>query len=265
MKDNKPKVFIGTCVHNKQWVIRQYIENLEALEYPKELISLVMYINDSVDGTREILLDEMFRLKKLHNYGRLEVYEENFGFVDDRLNDIRRGTKTLYGCGNNDFSHFALVRNNHKKLIQDEDYFFSVDCDVLVQPKSLKMLLEDNKDFVALPVNNQQNRNDYPIAEWPKANYNIAIKTDRGLDVWKNFPWNKVFECDITGACVLMKAEIAKKFMYRAHSFGEDAGFCSFIKAYGYGIWVDSRRKYEDANMLNVHCMTQMPKESELL
>lgn len=262
---DRSTIFIGSPVHNKHWCIRDYLLCLEALEYPKELISLVFFINDSIDGTRDILLDELKRLKATYNYNRIEVHEENFGYYDERHRLIRTSSDKKFNQINEDFSHFANVRNIHKSFLQNENYFFSVDCDILVKPKSLKMLLASNKEFIGLPINNQENRTNYPNEVWPKSNYNMAIKTRKGYMLWKNFPWDDIFEVDLTGACVLIHRDIVTTFDYHSHPFGEDAGFCGFVKANGHKIWMNTYRKYENEDVLSMHMMNAQPKECEVI
>ena len=258
MKEDK-KIFLGSPVHNKSWCIEEYLRCIEALEYPKELISLVFFLNDAIDGTKDILLSELKRLKETYTYNRVEVYEENFGYYDERHRCVRSGTSTGFNLINADFSHFALVRNKHKNFLQDEDYFFSIDCDVLIKPKVLNMLLATDRAFVGIPINNQENRTNYENEVWPRSNYNIAIKTRKGYVLWKNFPWDDIFEVDLTGACVLIHRDIATSYDYHAHQFGEDAGFCGFIKANGLRIWMDTHRTYEGENVLSDHAMNKLP------
>ena len=254
-------VFIGSPCHNKVHAIEAHLRCIENLNYPKDKISLVYLLNDSVDGTKEIVVDYLGKLKDTNQYARVEIHEQNFGHIDGRLADVRKGYNYGLYSLNEDFSHFATVRNIHKDFLQDEDYFFSVDCDVLVKPNSLKMLMDSGRDFIGQPVNNQENRESYPNAKWPNSNYNIAILTKKGYRMWKNFPWNEILEVDLTGACVLMKAEIAKKIQYRAHPFGEDAGFVAFVKAYGYQICTNSFREYDGEDVLPVHAMDYLPRE----
>ena len=80
--DNWPTVMIGGPVHNKHWVVDAYIDSLISLDYPKDKVSLVFYINDSTDGTKEKFIKRLQAIKKERNYRRILVVEQNYGYMD---------------------------------------------------------------------------------------------------------------------------------------------------------------------------------------
>jgi hypothetical protein len=175
---------LGGPIQNKVWSVDPYINSIFALDYPKELISLVWLVNDSIDGTREKLIERLKPIKKSGVYRRVSVVEINHGFQDVRRDRsapefrVQRSSDPAKDITN--FVHFARVRNDWLKLrthrlalvdkkvevvdelaLGDEEYYFSIDSDiVLINPLTLRTLVYHNLDAVAVPVDNAENRLD---------------------------------------------------------------------------------------------------------
>ena len=258
------------------------MEALLSLDYPKELISLVWLVNDSTDGTREVLLDYAREAKDSGNYRRVCVVEKNYGFADvrkDRKEDllhqipVRDPDRTV-----DHFAHFARVRNEWLSMrttniitgmpleIGNEDYYFSVDSDVVIQdPMTLLALTSLRLDLVALPVNNHENRKDGydPTERGKKLLMSGALKDNaeladkialgqiKGVTLKAQTAWNfgyikngllrlfnpppHLFEVDVTGACALFSKEMIEDGVkYGPYPAGEDFYFCSLAKSLGY-------------------------------
>ncbi len=263
---------IGGPIQNKFWSIEKYLEGIWNQDYPKSLISLVFYVNDSIDGTREILLDKLREFKESGEYRRIEVIEQNWGYVDARKNRddhlISRHSNPNKDVSN--FSHFARVRNAWLDLRKDEEYYFSIDSDVyLVQSFILNQLISQEKDIIAVPVDNAQNRTDGydPRAEAlshmlkdPKEKNREFANALRSGALGKNFVsgniWNfgmlrgnqflrlKKEPClinvDLTGACILFHSKIVLQGVkYGPSLIGEDEYFCTMARTLGFKIYVD--------------------------
>ena len=170
-----------------------------------------------------------------------------------------------------DFAHFARVRNAWLRLREDEDYYFSVDADVVLQQSfALSQLIDRNLDIVAVPVNNAENRLDGYSPEketiikilqsgtpeqraFASAALRGEIKNVRFGDreIWNFGMMNNgrmirfkrqrgLMEVDITGACILFSSKVIEDGVeYGPASIGEDLYFCTLAKSKGYNIFVD--------------------------
>lgn len=291
MSDDFKTVQCGTIVHNKKWAIEAYLDGILMQNYPKDKTSLAFFVNDSVDGTKEILVEKLSKIKELNEYRRIKVIEQNWGFQDKR--NHRWFDKSIYKDQNAfreiaNFSHFAKLRNQWLGMREDEDYYFSIDSDViLVQRNTLSRLVSLNLDIVAAPVNNginradgydpadeviasllndfgeenkefilQLQRNKVPVRFGPEAVYNFARLYGYDLHRFELKP--TVFEVDITGACILFSHKVVEAGVsYGPNIFGEDIYFCSLAKTLGFRVFVDGTIETE-------HWMDYNPHENPL-
>ncbi len=275
-QNNPPTIMIGCPVHNKEWAVNPYLDAIYALDYPKDKISLCFFVNDSVDGTKETLIKRLKEFRALGVYRRIVVEEIDYGYRDiyrAARTDMEKFT-TRYSSPEDEidnFAHFARVRNAWLELRKDEEYYFSIDNDVILkQAFALKQLLSRDKDIIAVPVNNAKNRADGydPMIETiskflkhddPKVR-NMIREIQAGKiegaaitaeEIWNfgvirggtlvRFNLEKcLMEVDSTGACILFKASVVEKGVkYGPHFAGEDLYFCSLAKSFGYRIFVD--------------------------
>lgn len=288
-------IIIGSPIQNKIWSINVYLDSLLNQDYPKDKIHFIFYLNDSTDGTAKILVDRMKKVKESGEYAGVHVVKQNWGFVDELRVD-REDVKTIARQGTKEtaikhFAHFARVRNawlqQRKEFNIKADYYFSVDSDIVMeQPFALRQLVSQDKDFIALPVDNSQNRNDnyhtgkdvldklLKSAETPEeADRYLAIFRGKvpgvslGPDAYFNFgvirngryrqfdPTPGLFEVDITGACCLFKTSMIENGVeYGAHPGGEDYYFCQQAKLLGYKLYVDG-------TLRTIHCMDFVPEK----
>ena len=285
-----PTIACGSLIHNKSWAIQHHVQSIYNLDYPKENISLIFYINDSVDGTKEKLLAMLKEIKAEGKYRRVIAAEQDYGYRD--LARHKRPSINQYVSRHSspektvdDHAHFARVRNEWLKLREDEDYYFSIDSDVIIkQPFALRQLLEHKKDVVAIPVNNAENRSDGydPLIETmnkflthPDPNVRSHIRDIHEGRVWGGAIeaeeiWNYgmiyngalrrfkrercLFEVDLTGACYLFKAELIENGVcYGPNYAGEDFMFCSLAKSLGYRLYVDGTLDTEHFMDFNPH------------
>lgn len=285
-----PTVLVGTVVQNKAWAILPHLESILAQDYPREKISLTYYVNDSTDGTKEKLVERLQKIKQEGVYRRIKVVEVNYGYKD--LRRTRPNLNVVLARENDPeravarFAHFARVRNAWLKLREDEEYYFSVDSDVILkQPFALRQLVGRGKDIVAAPVSNSENRADNydPAKEvWarllkdpdakmrgfvaavqrgqlkggrigPKAVYNFGML--RGGRMQRFYPMPGLFKVDITGACILFHKRVVERGVeYGPNFMGEDVFFCALARTLGFDIFVDGKIE-------TLHAMDHLPKE----
>jgi hypothetical protein len=271
-----PFCMIGGPIHNKVWSVEHYLDAIFQQDYPKDRISLVFYVNDAIDGTKEKLLSILKPVKEKGEYRRIRVVEQNYGYEDFRNDRGFAGRDilardTLPSKDVRNFAHFARIRNTWLSFLEDEDFIFSIDSDVVLKFKdTLRTLVSHDLDIVGILVNNAENRKDgydpneeilrriLPDSSPENRDFllNVAQGNFKGIKLEHPFignygniiggilhrfdPKPEIFQVDMTGACVLIKADIIRKgLQYGPHPIGEDIYFCSLAKGLGYKVWVD--------------------------
>ncbi len=221
MPSDKARVLIGAPVHQRAWILPHYLDRLRGLDYPRGLISWAFVVNDSTDGSLEVLLD--FFDRHGAEYRRVDIVTRNFGYPEDVRSNRHR-----------DRIYYRLIqtRNHLLERLSDEDYLLSVDTDILVEPHMLKAFLANQKDICSALVYNDPNH------KFP----NVMKMGRRGQIVhYRDFPQNTLFRAAVTGAVYLMTADVAREIRYGYHRQGEDVAFCLNASSRGFGIWCDSR------------------------
>jgi hypothetical protein len=236
-------VFLGTIVRNKHgieefpgksWNLPHYLEGIEKLDYPKELITLSFLPNDCEDDSLDLLLE--FRNRNKDKYRSIIINEVNFG-------------APIYNRQNNKltYDHFAKLRNIWLESLRDEAYVFSVDSDVTIPPHSLKRLLSHDVDMVSGVIPNDYGRflmcnilnNVQVVPEvFNATEKQVPLIVARHISP---IPEDELIEVDVTGAVCLMKRVIfdaGLRFSY--HPQGEDVAFCQDVKKAGFKIYCDT-------------------------
>jgi len=223
MPNSLPRILIGAPVRNRAWVLPYYLAALERLDYPKELLTFCFILNDSTDNSRELL----FEFAKNHS---TTIIERNQCAPEDR--EDRQERDRIYGP-------LAEVRNLLLSIAAnlEIDYLFSVDSDIIVPPDILTRLLAHRKDIVAALIYNDYHFNAHE--NYPNRFPNIMIRRE-GLQSYRDYPLNSLFEVDVTGAVYLLSRKVIRKVRYGYHPQGEDIYFCQEAKERGFSLWCDS-------------------------
>lgn len=216
------KVMIGCPVRNRAWVLPRYLQSLLELEYPGQKMEYGFIINDCTDET-ELIMERFAR----EQAGRVKLFTINYG--------AGRG----YRRGAYDLTRLAALRNHllNAFLQSSCDYLFSVDSDIMVAPSTLRCLIEDDCDIISALVCNGHELGDEGI-------YNILQKNSEGeLIHQREFPRDRVFPVDCTGAAYLIKRAVIARHgvRYSSQQGAEDIGFCAAAQAKGLGIFCDGR------------------------
>lgn len=222
-----PVVVVGCPVQNREFVIEEYLDCVYNLDYPKDKLIPAFFVNNSNDGTGQIIQHWLENHEKEYlDIGYLEKKRVYKGKTDSQKRDKR------------DFTLFAVVRNLFIKYILsfNFDYFFSYDSDILIPPHTLKQLLSHDKDICSILVWNG--------ISFGKNNYNYRKWMQSRTGKWNYYLYeiqpSQLFEVDITGACYLMKKDVLDSGVkYKAHRFGEDWEFCMDAKKNGFKLYVD--------------------------
>ncbi len=215
------KVMIGCPVRNRAWILPYYLDCLRRLDNREFEVSYCFVINDCSDASPEILA----------RFAREEpepvtLVEKNCLYPGG----FRRGEYS--------FSHLANLRNLLLQVFLESncDYLFSLDSDILVPENTVARLLQDECDIISALVCNGHEIGDPGI-------YNILQRGREGSYLHiRDFPRNRVFPVDCTGAaCLIKRAVIATGTRYSGRRGGEDIAFCEAAQARGFSIFCDGR------------------------
>lgn len=215
-------VMIGCPVRNRAWILPYYLEAMEKLDYPQELIEYGFIINNSVDDTEKILQDFSLR-----HPGQVKIHVHNFA------------TPSRHQRGYYNLSNLAVLRNIFIDLFlaSSSKYLFSVDSDIIVPSHSLRYLLDDERDVTAALVCNGHQIGDRGI-------FNILNQNNKGSYVHiRDFPVDQIFPVDCTGAAYLIKRTVlaGTGIRYTAERGSEDIAFCEQVREHGLEIACDPR------------------------
>ena len=225
-------IVIGCPLRNRQWILHEYLDAIYNLDYPKKEIVLCFLINDSIDGSFNII--STFFNRNRDKYADIVFSNLEYG-ADSCDRELGRTLEK--------FEHFALIRNKWVDLFKDVkkvSHVFSVDSDVIVSKDALKKLLSNNKDICSLLVNNSTKERGYGKDITNLFKYNEQYSQYENVRIYSK---SDIFEVDVTGAAYLIKRKVLDDVEYKAHVLGEDFGFCLCAKELGYKVWCDTTLK----------------------
>lgn len=215
---------IGCPIRNRAWILPEYLKSLTSLDYPAACLRYCFIVNDCIDSTLNILRN--FSHEHPH---QVEIVIQDWG--------IRQTKSHLRGyyCLN----HLARLRNQLLEMFLASDchYLFSVDSDIIMPASSLKQLLADECEIVSALVCNGHEIGNAGI-------YNILKRTSENHWVHiLDFPRDRVFEVDCTGAAYLLTRNVIENYGIRYSAFqgAEDIGFCREAALQGLKIFCDGR------------------------
>jgi hypothetical protein len=215
------KVMVGCPVRDRAWILPRYLECLEKLDRSQCQVQYAFIINNCSDLSPQILADFARR-----HPGIVRLIEKNYD------------SPGSHGRGQYNFYRLAELRNLLLKAFLDSDcdYLFSLDSDILAPGGTLTQLLADNCDIVSALVCNGHEIGDPGI-------YNILEQVSDGSYIHiRDFPRDRVFPVDCTGAAYLIKrAVIEAGVRYSSQRGGEDIAFCEVAASRGFNIFCDGR------------------------
>jgi hypothetical protein len=135
-----PRVLIATPVKNARPHLARYIENLRALRYPHDRVSIALLESDSDDGSHDYLRGA---IAALGDFRRVELHKRDFGFH-------HRGPRWATAIQRTRRSILARSRNHLlQAALRDEDWVLWLDADVIEYPADIvETLLATGKDLV---------------------------------------------------------------------------------------------------------------------
>lgn len=124
------KVLITAPVHQDENIFQEYLWSLDRLFIPKDIeVKKFFYLHNCED------------LKKFLKEDEYIVINDNSSFIVNEKTHLWKN------------ENFSIVANMRTMALErarayNFDYVFSIDSDVLLNPMTLKLLIDDNKDIV---------------------------------------------------------------------------------------------------------------------
>ena len=223
-----PTVMCGGPVRDREWSIPFWLGGLLATQYPPELLSLVLSVNDSADGTESACRWWCDRALAA-GWARAEVHVQNLG---QKVDNNRRGL-------DRDYRAYAILRDKWAALRDGEEWTYQVDSDVQVGyhvlPGLIGIARRDGWDLLAGVLENNWS----PAAQH---NTNVLVRAEDGqcyhsMDAYQSYDLVGK-PCAVTGACCVVRGEVYDAG-YRYHDpdatvhLAEDNIFCARLLAAG--------------------------------
>lgn len=219
-----PLVMVGGPVRNRAWVLPQYLDALEAVNYPSDRTFYFWVVNDSTDDSERILRDWLARTNR---HGAVTV--KNYG---DRPADTRGALRLGRERRATTYPILADLRQGifDTAVLLDVDYYLSIDSDVIVPPNVLTALLGTGKDAVAGLIDNGHGSFNYLFYDELSDMY-VRRRTEiRGLE-----------PVGLTGAVCLYSRVALSHGVWSVGESGEDEGIARSLRSVGVQMWVDGR------------------------
>lgn len=258
MTTMQPKIAIGCPVRNRAWVLPEYLQALDKIDYENKMYLFLE--NDSEDETMPVLAD--------FYYADMDKYVKAGADQAERCNHYDRVRVEQLSTGaemwnHGDYAHeqyanLARVRNHFLDMFlrTDADFLLSVDSDVIVPPDIVARLLrhmEGDREIVyeaGMPVNRVSHKQ-YIVGaaisnvDGRELNGSVAgnFQVCTGGSSYahhSSYPMHGIFEVDLIGAVYLIpRSVIEAGARYAPHPTGEDAPFCEAARRLGYRLLVD--------------------------
>ena len=139
--EGKKRILIGSPVHQKPNILKEFLESLENLNKDNFEISYY-FVDDNAIEESSTLLKAFIQTKS----------NESVIEVSDRNNSEKYTcNETTHFWSDNLVAKVAGFKNNIIKYADEKnfDYLFLIDSDMVLNPKTLKHLVSVNKDIVS--------------------------------------------------------------------------------------------------------------------
>lgn len=203
MVDVKPYMVIGAPVHERAWVLPDWLNHIARQDLPWERVTLLLNYGRSSDDTLSILHDAQDMLP----WTVRVIVDQEEDHVARRSWSIER-----YGV-------MTRLRNELLKWVREwePDYYLSLDTDILLPDGAISTLLADMHsgkfDAVAPTVYMTPRGAHYPNCMRLASGSRPKLEHDFTMLV------------DVVFAAVLMRPDLYRNVDYAPHQRGEDIGW----------------------------------------
>lgn len=273
-----PKVLVGSPIRQKPAILKEFLESLERVDQTKCSLDY-FFIDDNVIDESKALLHSFSQ----RNGGKCQIL------------GAEEGPSSEYLC--NEITHYWKDDNIWKvagfkdRMIdlareKNYDYLFLIDSDIVLHPKTIEQLIEDNKEIISEVFWTRWNPQSIPLPQvWLYDQYTLNEQvagenlsqeevTKRSFDFINKLKRPGVYEVGGLGACTLIsKSAIQKGISFRKIPnltfWGEDRHFCIRAGALGLSLHVDTHYPayhiYRESNLDGVaaykrKCDQNMPR-----
>ncbi|MEK4344827.1 glycosyltransferase family 2 protein [Paenibacillus sp. FSL P4-0184] len=262
MTENKIRVLIGSPIHQKPMVLKEFLNSLLRLNIADIELDFHL-VDDNDDGESSRLLQE-FQSMGDH------IYLQSSGFHDAYIrNDTTHfwNTNLVWKVAN-----FKNLMINRAQTL-NYDYLFLIDSDLILHPDTLRHLIGTNKDIIS----------EVFWTQWqPETMFQPQVWMHDEYNQWELLPGEKlqpeeinrrfhefiakmripgIYEVGGLGACTLIsqhaiKAGVSYNQIRNISYWGEDRHFCIRAAALGIPLFVDTHypalHLYRDSDLSKV-------------
>jgi hypothetical protein len=215
------RILIGAPVHQDVRVFEHYLASLNSLEHEYEVDKFFILHNSS--GLKDLL--------QAHEY---EDYTNNTSYRKDSTHHW--GAKNLQDVVN--MKNYLL----HKALTEKYDYFFLVDSDIILHPKTLVTLINHRKHIISEVFWTRWTPQEPEMPNaWMYDHYGYEYTGE-----WDQWRTPSVYKVGYTGACILIHRSVIESGVTYTSipnvswSTWEDRAFCIRAQCAGYNIYMDT-------------------------
>jgi hypothetical protein len=242
------RILIGSPVKQDETIFKYYLQSLASLKCDYE-IDWFFILHNSPE------------LKKYLNKNQ---YEEFTNKTQYEVNSTHHWKKENLKDVTN-MKNYLL----HKTLQEGYDYFFLVDSDIMLHPKTLQHLVMQNHPIISEIFWTSWNPGEEPMPNaWDYDFYGYAKEKD-----WRKYKQKEVWKVGYSGACILIHRDvIAAGVNYNpihnvSFSAWEDRAFCIRAAVHGFQVTMDTHYpathlyRKEDVQKYEIHRQTQIPQQ----
>ena len=214
------RILITAPLRQDPDVFEAYQEGLDALEVPDGYeVSRFFVVNDC----KEVI-----------------PYIRNADWITAETGEVYQKTGNDHLWTLELMAKMSELRNRtiSEMLLGGYDYWLSADTDIVLDPKTLKTLIEANKDIVSEIFWTQAPNGSYWCNAW---------KYDQSCGMPEEWKKPGLYRCGMTGALTLVKRKVFEAGVdytqipnIRQALRGEDRHFCVRAACAGFELWIDT-------------------------
>jgi len=241
----RKRVLIGSPVHQKPEILRQFLDSLEEVDKEKLQVDY-FFVDDNVDSMSSQKIGEF---ERKHNVFAIRSNDKDVYVRDDNTHYWKEKLIWKVAGFKNDIIEFALYN--------DYDYLFLIDSDLVVHPDTLNQLIRAQKDIISNIFWTKWSQDSMELPQvWMKDSYtlyhherNEAVSKEEAMKRTAEFLVQLkkpgVYQVGGLGACTM----ISRRALEKGVSFaeiknismqGEDRHFCIRAEALGLDLFVDT-------------------------
>lgn len=217
-------IMLAVPARQQEEKFKFHIESIKNLEIPEHINFSRYYLLHNSENLRKFL-DKSFTIQSLQT-------NETYNDKDEKTHQWRYDNLARITKMKNHIVQVAFMNNM--------DYIFWVDSDLILHPETLKQLLKCNKHIVSeIFWTDWNNTGQFQPNSWDFDHYSFLPDTQ------EKYKQKGLYKCGGTGACILVDMEVYKKGINynpieNISFWGEDRAFSIKAYAYGFDIWIDT-------------------------